>query len=182
MSGSNNKPNSKSKNKSNSKSKNKSNKKPQHNDPQKKNVHVVLIHSNRCGYCEQLMPEWDRMEHIVQDDNMLNGKCDVVKIEQADMEKKMPRYNEMIGNREIPVAGYPTIVSIKDGNLHNYDGNRTADALVEWIKEIAERDHQEANLEQQRERNIYLGGKKSRRKRRKQSTCKSGRTFSFKFW
>ena len=137
----------------------------------KKALYVILIHSNGCGYCEQLMPEWNKMEGIVNGDNTLNEKCDVVKIERADMDNEMPRYKEMIGNREIPVVGYPTIVSIKDGNLHDYNGDRTAEALVNWIKGLA---HQK-----------QLGGKKSRRKRRKHSackSCKSGRFFSLKFW
>jgi thiol-disulfide isomerase/thioredoxin len=141
------------------------------NKSNKKGLYVILIHANGCGYCEQLMPEWEKMEGMVKGDNTLNGKCDVVKIERANME------NEMINNREIPVAGYPTIVSIKDGNLHNYNGDRTADELLNWIKQLANR--------KQQERQIYLGGKKSRRKRRKHSgckSCKSGRILSFKFW
>jgi hypothetical protein len=150
-----------------------SNKKPisgdDHEHLTKKNVHVILIHSNGCGYCTQLMPEWDRMEDIVQKDDGLNQQCEVVKIESAEVDDKIEKYKALIGHRDIPINGYPTIVSIKGGKLHSYKEERSAEALVNWIRKLAS----------QRE---YTGGKKSRRKRRKRSgckSCKSGRLFSF---
>jgi thiol-disulfide isomerase/thioredoxin len=138
-----------------------------------KDVHAVVVYAKWCGHCKALMPEWDKMKKIVRADRELNKKCNIDKIESANVDYNIEKYKKLIGNNDIPVAGYPTIFQIKNGNLRQYTGGRTAEELVQWVRESA---NGEAPVN-----NLHLGGKKSRRKRRKHSSCKScksGRLFS----
>lgn len=146
-----------------------------------KDIHVVLVHALWCGHCKALMPEWKNMKKKVKTDRELDAKCKVVTIEMNQQEAELPKYKEMIGNKEIEVPGYPTIFLIKNGMLHDYTGERNSGELVEWIRNSANNKdvliHQGHGDETKQK---IMGGRKTRRTRRKSScsTCKSGFLFN----
>lgn len=95
-------------------------------------VVVGLVHANWCGHCQHLMPEWDKMEHNIKNDHKLNTKCNIVKIESEHVNNELPKYENMI-NQKIPVDGYPTIFLIKNRQIEKYGGERSANALENWV-------------------------------------------------
>jgi thiol-disulfide isomerase/thioredoxin len=134
---------------------------------------VLLLHANWCGHCQHLMPEWERMESEIHSPiDPLYGKVEIVKIESADMDTKLPKYKAMVNNKNIPMEGYPTIAMINTGAVKTYGGERSAEKIKNWIATGGGP--------------AQTGGKKRSTKRRVKKTrktgcksCKSGSLFSF---
>jgi thiol-disulfide isomerase/thioredoxin len=143
----------------------KKNNKQQHINKQ---VTVGLVHANWCGHCQHLMPEWNKMEHNIKNDQKLNKKCDIVKIDSEHVNNELPKYENMI-NQKIPVEGYPTIFLIKNKQIEKYGGERTAEALGGWVAGAV---------------NGHVGGKKTIKTRKNSKKgCKSCKTLNlFKLW
>jgi len=140
--------------------------KKQHNTPR---AVVGLVHANWCGHCQHLMPEWNKMENNIKNDPKLNTKCNIVKIESENVNNELPKYENMI-NEKIPVEGYPTIFLIKNKQIEKYGGERTAEALREWVASSV---------------NPQKGGKKHAKTSKKSSKtgCKSCKKMNFfKLW
>lgn len=136
-----------------------------------KQVTVGLVHANWCGHCQHLMPEWNKMEHNIKNDQKLNKKCDIVKIESENISNELPKYENMI-NEKIPIEGYPTIFLIKNRHIEKYGGERNAEAIGGWVAGAV---------------NGHVGGKpheKTRKTTRKSSKkCKSCKSINlFKLW
>lgn len=76
---------------------------------------VILYYADWCGHCKQFKPEWEKFKKIAKNvttkeftcDNNKNG-CDKIK-------------------------GYPTIIILNNGKRIEYEGERTANALVNFI-------------------------------------------------
>jgi thiol-disulfide isomerase/thioredoxin len=134
---------------------------------------VLLLHATWCGHCQQLMPEWERMESEINS-SPLRDKVEIVKIESADMDAKLPKYKAMTHRKDIPMQGYPTIAMIHGGNVKTYGGERSSEKIKTWISSGGKSTD-----------NSMFGGKKkqnkkSRRKGRKSGckSCKSGFLFN----
>lgn len=133
----------------------------------KKNIVVGLVHAEWCGHCKSLMPQWDEMEKKIKNDSKLSSKCEIVKIDSEHVDKELPKYKKMTKAGDIQVGGYPTLFLINNRNLEMYGGERTGEALYQWV-------NQHAN-------NSIVGGKKRRKSRRnRKSRCKS--CYSLKLW
>lgn len=148
-----------------------------HLPKKEKDIHVVLVHALWCGHCKALMPEWKKMTKQVKRDRKLDAKCKVVTIEMNQQDAELPKYKEMIGNKDIDIPGYPTIFFVKNGMLNDYTGGRNSAELVDWIRNSANKKDMTVGG------NDYgkmSGGQKTRRRRRTQkcSTCKSGFLFN----
>jgi thiol-disulfide isomerase/thioredoxin len=143
----------------------------QHHDNNHKKRTVLLLHADWCGHCQHLMPEWDKMEkEIKTPGHPLYGKCNIVKIESSNIDNELPKYKKMTHQKDIPVAGYPTIAMISGGNLNLYGGERNSSAIANWIGKGGD---------------PQIGGKrrkpkKLRTRKSKCSSCKSGSLF--KLW
>lgn len=78
---------------------------------------MTLFYSPRCGYCKQMMPEWDKFA---------KGKKNVHKVD-CDAEPKVAEDNN--------IGSYPTITKQFPGGQERqvYKGERTAEAFeVFW--------------------------------------------------
>lgn len=134
---------------------------------------VLLLHAKWCGHCQHLMPEWEKMESEIHSPiDPLHGKVEIVKIESADMDAKLPKYKAMAHNKNIPMEGYPTIAMISAGAVKTYGGERSSEKIKNWIATGGGP--------------AQNGGKKRSTKRRGKKTrkigcksCKSGSLFSF---
>ena len=94
---------------------------------------VLLIHAKWCGHCQTLMPEWEKMKDLVK------GKSNVhiheIETDDSDKDSKMHSLNEKIKKGgKISVKGFPTIVKIVNGEMHEYKGQRTADEMAKWAE------------------------------------------------
>ena len=78
-----------------------------------------------CGHCKQLEPEWKKAA------SKLKGKVKLGALDATVHSSKASEYG---------VRGYPTIKFFpagKKSSPEDYDGGRTADAIVEWASDKA---------------------------------------------
>jgi thioredoxin-like negative regulator of GroEL len=79
-------------------------------------VVVEFYYMNGCGWCEKFMPEWEKYQAQA---TAAGIQCK--KIEAQDAGDNLTKYN---------IHGFPTVIIIRDGQATEYDGERTADALM----------------------------------------------------
>ena len=90
---------------------------------------VVLFHVSWCPHCKKILPEWKSLGDSISLDNNI---CNVIE-EQCDLkgnEDAPKRYNV-----EDRIEGYPTIILFKGEEIIEYNGARTADSIIKWVKE-----------------------------------------------
>ena len=85
---------------------------------------LVICTMKGCGHCEKAKGEFDKLlgeSPISIGDNKIN-----VKILDAQKDKdEILKYN---------VQGYPTILLDNEGSVMEYNGNRTYDGIMEFLK------------------------------------------------
>jgi protein disulfide-isomerase-like protein len=84
---------------------------------------IVLYYVPWCPHCKNVMPEWKKLEAKTESEEVNNTTVKKVDCEQQPEEAQKQK-----------VEGFPTILLFKDGKVINYDGERTAEALKEFIK------------------------------------------------
>lgn len=94
-------------------------------------VVVGKLYMNGCGHCESLKEPWSEME------SKIGGKIKVEKIESAEIEDRLVKLNEKHGSDVAVQGGYPTIFKIQNKKVEYYNGERTAPALIKWVKQSA---------------------------------------------
>lgn len=85
---------------------------------------LILFYSPDCGYCKQVLPTWNKFELD------FNGRKNVqiTKINGYSYPDLAKQYN---------IEGFPTILSIKDGNIiGKYQGDRTYNSFVEFLNQL----------------------------------------------
>ena len=87
---------------------------------------LTLFYAPWCGHCEAVLPTWDKLMETNK-----NNKVKITKI-NCDKDKKMAKLHN--------IEGFPTIKLCKNGvnsskNTIEYNGNRTLDSFVDFIKE-----------------------------------------------
>ncbi|DBA98372.1 TPA: hypothetical protein ACH3X3_012387 [Trebouxia sp. C0006] len=80
-------------------------------------VYLVEFYAPWCGHCKQLAPEWSKVAKSFKG----IGKVAAVNCEED---------KQLCGKHG--VKGYPTIKSVVNGKLHDYQGDRSASALKNW--------------------------------------------------
>jgi thiol-disulfide isomerase/thioredoxin len=82
---------------------------------------IMLFHLPTCGYCIDMMPEWDKF----QDEYQNNPDITVVKVNGANDQNLTKKYG---------VNSFPTVILVKDdGTEKIYEGARTAEGLKQFI-------------------------------------------------
>jgi len=74
-----------------------------------------------CGHCKKLTPEFEKAALE------LKGKVSLGKVDATEEKELATKYN---------VKGFPTLVWFEDGKEQEYDGGRTAETIVEWVKSM----------------------------------------------
>jgi len=69
-------------------------------------------------------------------DKKLANKCGIFEVEDADTMKdnKIKKINKKVNGGELQVNGFPTLFKIVGGNIEYYNGERSANSLLEWAK------------------------------------------------
>eukprot|EP00759_Apiculatamorpha_spiralis_P035280 PhF_6_TR36156/c1_g1_i2/m.52581/K09580/PDIA1, P4HB; protein disulfide-isomerase A1 len=88
-------------------------------DITKEGLVLVEFYAPWCGHCKKLAPEWEKAA------TALKGQVTLVKVD-ATVE------SELAGGYGI--RGYPTIKVFRDGQVTDYEGGRTADAIVQFAR------------------------------------------------
>lgn len=81
---------------------------------------IILFHLPGCGYCEQMMPEWDKFQQKHSDDSNI-----VVKKVDGSKEAELAQSSG--------VNGFPTVIKYANGKKEVFEGERTAEALEGFI-------------------------------------------------
>ena len=114
-----------------------------------KEAFVQYFHP-QCGHCQALEPEWTSMVETLKDKH---GDADIVVAKiRHDMADGV--------NVEEEIQGYPTILVLKNGKkVNEYSGERTAAALLKYVKD---------NLTPM-DGSSQSGGKRKRRRRKRKT-------------
>jgi thiol-disulfide isomerase/thioredoxin len=101
-----------------------------------KQIIIGLVYANWCGHCQSLKPEWDMFKKNLKIDKKLASKCGVFEVEDSDIMKdsKIKKISKKVNGGEVHVDGFPTLFKIVGGNIEYYNGERSANSLLEWAK------------------------------------------------
>jgi len=83
-------------------------------------VWFIEFYAPWCAHCKSLKPTWAQLANIFQDDPLVV----IGKIDATENEEIAQRFN---------IAGYPTLLFLRDGLLYDYDGERDIDSLITFI-------------------------------------------------
>jgi thiol-disulfide isomerase/thioredoxin len=90
-------------------------------------INVTLYHANWCGHCQEFMPEWKNFEKKIKS----NGNVKIQAIEESTLSRdNMPKINGK------DIRGFPTIKISKGNKEIDYNGERTANALSEYLDKM----------------------------------------------
>ncbi len=94
-------------------------------------ITIGKIWAKWCGHCLNLIPVWDKMKQLVNQ----NAKSlpTYMEVEEADI-KQIDDFNESNPNGTFidKARGYPTIYKIVGGKIEYYTGEREAKKMAEW--------------------------------------------------
>jgi len=103
-------------------------------------VHIVLIHADWCGHCQQFMPAWHELEKKIGDKVTMHKVRSGIRDEEENAEelrekerKIMQELNSKLSEgKTLSARGFPSIYKIQGGNHEEYSGPRTVDELSKW--------------------------------------------------
>lgn len=82
---------------------------------------LVEFYAPWCGHCKKLTPEYEKAA------TELKGKVSLAKVDATEEKELASKYN---------VKGFPTLVWFEDAKEVEYDGGRTSDTIVEWVRSM----------------------------------------------
>jgi len=82
---------------------------------------LVEFYAPWCGHCKKLAPEYEKAA------TELKGTVSLTKVDATEEKDLASKYN---------VKGFPTLVWFEDAKETEYDGGRTAETIVEWVKSM----------------------------------------------
>jgi len=109
-------------------------------DSQREPVTIGLVHSNNCGHCQAMKPDWDAMKTRIQSDNSLKNIVNFMEIEKDDnnYDQQLSKINsDLVECAPIVVNGYPTMFCKRQQYVKQYGGGRSANELTDWVKNAA---------------------------------------------
>lgn len=88
---------------------------------------VVICKADWCGHCKKAAPEFQKLESA-SPIALSNGTQATVKILDADKDKEEVK--------KYKVRGYPSILIINGADTTEYPGERTYDAVVDFLNQM----------------------------------------------
>ena len=82
---------------------------------------LYFFYADWCGYCRKFKPEWEKLK---AEPNL------GIELEEVDCSNEAPKLA-----KEYNVKGFPTLILLNDGNKVTYEGERSADAIISFIKD-----------------------------------------------
>lgn len=90
-----------------------------------------MLSSFRCGHCKRLLPTWETLaETFKESEKLVVAKMDATT-------------NDVSPGAPFQVTGFPTIKFKPAGTreFHDYDGDRSLEDLIEFVKKHAKHEH-----------------------------------------
>ena len=81
---------------------------------------IVLYYVPWCPHCKNMMPEWNKLEQ-----SMNGSQTNVNKVNCEENPEEAKKNN---------VDGFPTIILFKDGKSIPYEGDRSAEAIKDFVE------------------------------------------------
>jgi len=140
-----------------------------HRNTRKRNRKEIIgkIYANWCGHCKALKPEWEKLKNHLKDNK--NISFHEVESEDSDKEHRLNEFSKKTKRGEkISIRGFPMILRFENGEMTEYNGERSAGKLAKWVT-----------------KHKLSGGKRITKrpkkilKRRRNKTCKKCSSFSF---
>ena len=82
---------------------------------------LYFFYADWCGYCRKFKPEWEKLK---AEPNL------GIELEEVDCSNEPPALA-----KEYDVKGFPTLILLNDGNKVTYEGERSANAIISFIKD-----------------------------------------------
>lgn len=86
---------------------------------------VVIATWKKCGHCISAKPEFDKLQSLTLP-KLKDGSAVTLRMLDADSDKAAI---ESLG-----IRGYPSILFLKNGERIEYEGPRTADGIISFLK------------------------------------------------
>jgi thiol-disulfide isomerase/thioredoxin len=99
---------------------------------------LVLFHSDRCGFCKQFAPEFDKavaaLEEMKKSGSLKDlSDLQMVKLSDTQTMKPLKDGKTLLDNTQ--VTGFPTLVLYKDGKEKaRYEGDRTSQSVIDFVQ------------------------------------------------
>ena len=90
-------------------------------------IKVYNFNTSWCGYSVRFQPEWEKFEKEI-------NSIDNLYIQAYDIKCDDTNNKQMCNNYEI--TGFPTVIIEKNNQKINYNGPRTANAIIETITNL----------------------------------------------
>jgi hypothetical protein len=91
----------------------------------KNKIKVFNFNTSWCGWSKRFQPEWDKFSNQVKSDPTLTH------VEVYDVKCDDSKNESMCEKYQVP--GYPHVVIETNGNTNQYNGERTAEALIKAV-------------------------------------------------
>lgn len=82
---------------------------------------LYFFYADWCGYCKKFKPEWEKLK---AESNL------GVQLEEVDCSNEAPALA-----KEYNVSGFPTLILVNGSNKVTYEGERSANAIISFIKD-----------------------------------------------
>jgi thiol-disulfide isomerase/thioredoxin len=89
---------------------------------------VYNFNTSWCGYSVRFQEEWNKFA------NEIAKKNDIMSVKVYDIKCDNASNESMCRDYEVP--GFPTVIMEKNGKRETYEGPRTADSLLEAVKQV----------------------------------------------
>ena len=100
-------------------------------NPSQNDVMIVLFYVDWCPHCVSTKPEWAKLQNNMNN-KKVNGKnvqVKAVNCEGSKVEEEAAKDNN--------INGFPTVKLIKNNETIDYNGERNAEAIAEFVNQNA---------------------------------------------
>ena len=98
---------------------------------------LVFYYARWCGYCQQMLPEWEKLEEFALKTEDLNKNFSIIRVDSEHFSKL---------GLDKTLEGYPTVILYEDGHeIEDVQGKREVNSLLEFLHEKAFPEKKEEN-------------------------------------